>query len=220
MMLKNNKENYINSKGRLKEDTQSINFKSRGLLIDRNHQKNNLLEKFLGKLIYSRSNELHFYLICVDDLIDQDNSISQKNMEKLKEAIGYFFFEDNISENFYCYRNYNIPTIFLNIYQKIYFFVRERLVVIECEFNNLLNFYSYLTDNKKLKNIDLKEEMLFKFKELFIQKDSYYKREFAEEVSEYYKTLENHKINNPLLITLYKVSQNIKIQNDSEYILY
>jgi hypothetical protein len=184
-------------------------------MIENNDVKSNL-ENFLSRIRLAKANELLVYLHCIEDLIEADGTISTKETELFKEVIDYFIFEKNISGHYYSYRNFDIPAIFYRIHKKLGFLINEKIVKIDTELPDLMSFYIYLTQPKKLNNRELGHEILYKLKDLFASRDSYFRQEFIEEIWDHNKTLELNRTTDVIMISLYMISQNIQTKNQSE----
>jgi hypothetical protein len=205
-----------------KEENQLIDSSKRKYLFSHNSakkekdNKNIFLENFLSRIIFTKPNELHVYLLCIKELIESEGHISKENIRRFKEVFNFFFSDYKISEYYYSYRNYEVPNLFFGILQKLDLSVNERVVILEREFYNLSDFHLYLIDPKILKNRESRDDHLFKLKNIFNENFSFYIKEFVEEIDQYYESLLNKKIFNPIITALFNISLNIKIQNEKE----
>ena len=108
------------------------------------------------------------------------------NLELLKEALTFIFYEQKISDYYYHERYFLIPFLFYSILQKLNLQIHGHIITLnnyEC-FENINEFYLYLL---KLKNVIInseKDDKIYKFTRIFKDSDAYIK-EFLSEISEY-----------------------------------
>ncbi len=202
----------INQSKTVQENRKVFSLKK---IMENNDYKSNL-ENFLSRIRFTKANELLVYLHCIEDLIETDGTISSKENELFKEVIDYFIFEKNISGHYYSYRNFDIPVIFYRIHKKLRFPINEKIVKIDTELPDLMSFYNYLTQPKKLSNGELNDEVLFKLKDLFGSRESCFRQEFVEEICDYNKTLELNRMTDVIKMSLFMISQNIQTKNQTE----